>query len=48
MENKVRPPIIIIGMHRSGTNMLTRMLEELGLFVGERKKATTRHCFSFG
>lgn len=28
------PPVIIIGMSRSGTSMLTRMLDELGLFVG--------------
>ncbi len=27
-------PIIIIGMHRSGTSMITRMLQRLGLFVG--------------
>lgn len=27
-------PIIVIGMHRSGTTMLTRILESLGLFVG--------------
>lgn len=32
--NKVVAPVIIIGMHRSGTSMLTRMLSELGLFVG--------------
>lgn len=29
-----KPPIILIGMHRSGTTMLTRVLESLGLFVG--------------
>lgn len=35
---KVRQnPIIIIGMHRSGTSMIARMLEKLGLFVGHRK-----------
>ncbi len=28
------PPVIIIGMSRSGTSMLTRMLNDLGLFVG--------------
>ncbi len=27
-------PIIIIGMHRSGTSMITRILKQLGLFVG--------------
>ncbi len=29
-------PIIIIGMHRSGTTMLAKILEKLGLFVGVR------------
>ena len=29
------PPIIIIGMHRSGTTMITRLLQKLGLFVGK-------------
>jgi len=38
---KVHPPIIIIGMSRSGTSMLTRMLDHLGLFVG--KKLTGNH-----
>ncbi|UCH73193.1 MAG: sulfotransferase [Rhodospirillales bacterium] len=32
-----RPPVIIIGMHRSGTTMVTRILEKVGLFVGWRK-----------
>jgi len=31
-----RPPVIVIGMHRSGTTMVMRMLAELGLFVGAR------------
>lgn len=31
------PPIIFIGMHRSGTTMLTRMLDELGVFIGKDK-----------
>jgi len=29
------PPIIILGMHRSGTTLLTKCLSGLGLFVGE-------------
>lgn len=34
--NAPLPPVIIIGMSRSGTSMLTRMLDDLGLFVGSR------------
>ncbi len=34
-------PIIIIGMHRSGTGMLVRMLEQMGLFIG--KQLDTNH-----
>ncbi len=30
-------PVIVIGMHRSGTTMVTQMLERLGLFVGRAK-----------
>jgi hypothetical protein len=32
-----RSPIIIIGMHRSGTSLVSRFLEELGLFIGKKK-----------
>jgi hypothetical protein len=31
-------PIIIIGMHRSGTSMLTRFIRESGVFIGNPKK----------
>lgn len=34
------PPVIIIGMHRSGTSMLTRTLQGLGFFMG---RGTTRN-----
>ena len=30
-------PVIILGMHRSGTTMVTQFLEQLGLFVGRTK-----------
>ncbi|MFQ6096043.1 MAG: sulfotransferase [Candidatus Bathyarchaeia archaeon] len=42
---KAHPPVIVIGMHRSGTSMLTRMLETLGLFVGWRKTGTHEALF---
>lgn len=28
------PPVIIIGMHRSGTTMITQLLQRLGLYLG--------------
>jgi len=31
------PPIIIIGMHRSGTTMISEMLEQCGLFSGTKR-----------
>jgi hypothetical protein len=38
-------PIIIIGMHRSGTSMITRMLETMGLFVGKDKDVNHEALF---
>lgn len=40
-----RSPIIIIGMHRSGTSMIARILEELGLFVGKKKESHLEALF---
>ncbi len=37
MTREEQPPVIVIGMHRSGTSMITGMLEEMGLFIGEGK-----------
>ena len=31
----MRPPVIVIGMHRSGTSMLTRFIQDLGVFMGK-------------
>lgn len=31
------PPVFVIGMHRSGTTLLTRILSELGLFMGRHR-----------
>lgn len=38
-------PIILTGMHRSGTSLLTRMLERLGLFVGARTESHREATF---
>ena len=42
---KGRAPIIFIGMHRSGTSMLGRLLESLGLFAGTRKDPNNEAVF---
>lgn len=39
------PPIIIIGMHRSGTSLLSRLLESLGLFLGRVKDENNEALF---
>lgn len=38
-------PVIIVGMHRSGTTMITKMLENLGLFVGVEKEINNEALF---
>lgn len=46
MQNKTgRAPILIIGMHRSGTSMIVRILEELGLFMGQDKDVNDEAWF---
>src|SRR5690606_14934002 len=30
-----KQPVIIVGMHRSGTSMLTRFISDLGVFMGK-------------
>lgn len=37
MSSDAKPPIIFIGMHRSGTSLLGELLEQLGLFSGSKK-----------
>jgi hypothetical protein len=32
-----RPPVIVMGMHRSGTSMLIRLLAGMGLLIGKQK-----------
>ncbi|MEN8154325.1 MAG: sulfotransferase [Acidobacteriota bacterium] len=38
-------PVIIIGMHRAGTSMLTRFLEEAGIFMGKDKGINDESLF---
>lgn len=39
------PPIIIIGMHRSGTSLVSRILEKNGLFLGANKDPNNESYF---
>jgi hypothetical protein len=41
----MRDPVIFIGMHRSGTSMLGRLLEELGMFFGAIKDENNEALF---
>ncbi len=41
----MRNPVIFIGMHRSGTGMLGRLLEDLGMFFGTRKDENNEALF---
>jgi hypothetical protein len=41
----MRNPVIFIGMHRSGTSMLGRLLEDLGMFFGTRKDENNEALF---
>ncbi len=41
-------PIIIFGMHRSGTSLLAQLLQELGLFLGAKKEKHHESVFFVG
>lgn len=38
-------PIIVIGMHRSGTSLLTRIIEDAGFFLGQKKDENDEAVF---
>lgn len=40
-------PVIIIGMHRSGTTLLSKLLENLGIFMGKKKEENNEALFFF-
>jgi LPS sulfotransferase NodH len=40
-----RSPIVVVGMHRSGTTLVVRLLDELGLFVGARTQMNHESVF---
>lgn len=44
-SNAGRPPVIIMGMHRSGTSLIARVLDECGLFLGKDLEANYESIF---
>ena len=40
-----RPPVIVLGMHRSGTSLVVRLMERLGLFVGAKTQMDEEAVF---
>ena len=42
---KIVDPIIIIGMHRSETTLLSKLLEKCGVFMGTKRKRTMNPFF---
>ncbi len=44
-SQKVNSPIMIAGMHRSGTSMVTKILKECGLEIGSKLDANSESIF---
>ena len=38
-------PVIVIGMHRSGTSLMVKILEELGVFMGADQEHNKESIF---
>lgn len=41
------PPVIVVGMHRSGTSLLARLLEECGVHMGNRQSRSKTESLFF-
>jgi hypothetical protein len=41
----MKSPVIVLGMHRSGTTMLVNILEDLGFFFGAKKEINSESIF---
>lgn len=46
-EGEKFAPIIFVGMHRSGTTMISEFLEEIGVFMGNKKGAVNNESLFF-
>lgn len=47
IENCRVPPILVVGMHRSGTTLLTQVLEQMGVFMGAQQGVGTNEAIVF-
>ena len=45
MKSNTTPPIMLAGMHRSGTSMVTDILHKLGLTVGRKLDSNHESLF---
>jgi hypothetical protein len=45
MTRNPKQPVLILGMHRSGTSLLARCLERLGLFIGAKTNFSSEALF---
>ncbi len=39
------PPLIVVGMHRSGTTFITRILHDIGVYMGYERTYNEESCF---
>ena len=46
--NVLRQPVILLGMHRSGTSLVARVLDELGLFQGHELQENHESTYFLG
>ena len=46
LQGKQPPPVLVVGMHNSGTSMLTEILHESGIFFGANMRHQESYFFS--
>ena len=47
IHSRTESPVIVIGMHRSGTTLVTRLLQDLGIAMGARQATETVEALFF-
>lgn len=46
--NEIKPPVIVLGMHRSGTSLVTGCLIQMGIFMGDDLEENLESKFFIG